>query len=215
MNVNGSLISTATVIANGTVNFGGTTGTSVLNRFLSALNIGSFATVSVTPSVHPLTPTVLRPAVLSFGTGASLNLTNNELITPGTETAAKAAILAGQVFTNAPGGVLGYMNAGGGNFEIRFTFKGDANLDGTVNTTDFTALANNFNQAGRFWATGDFNFDGTVNALDFNAVATNFGLTLAGPDLDLTTLVPEPASLSLLLLTLLARRPRRKIASNA
>jgi hypothetical protein len=148
-----------------------------------------------------------------LGAGAALNLTNNELITFGTEANAKAAIQAGQVITTSPGGVLGYMNAGGGNFEIRFTFRGDANLDGSVNTTDFIALANNFNQTGRFWASGDFNFDGTVNALDFNAVATNFGLTLGGPDLDLTTLVPEPASLGLLLLLAISPRHRRKSLS--
>jgi autotransporter-associated beta strand protein len=66
---------------------------------------------------------------------------------------------------------------------VMYTYFGDANLDGQVNTDDFNALATNFNGAGT-WVSGDFNYDGIVNALDFNAVATNFGspvLTAAAP----------------------------------
>ncbi len=63
---------------------------------------------------------------------------------------------------------------------MRFTLAGDANLDGVVNTTDFMALAGNFNGTGKFWSAGDFNYDAKVNALDFNAVATNFGGNVGG-----------------------------------
>ena len=64
---------------------------------------------------------------------------------------------------------------------VRYTVIGDANLDGQISTSDFMALATNFNQAAATWGGGDFNFDGTVNALDFNAVATNFGTVLPAP----------------------------------
>jgi hypothetical protein len=53
----------------------------------------------------------------------------------------------------------------------------DANLDGVVNTVDFTVLAGDFNKTGMGWMGGDFTGDGKVNALDFNSLATNFGQT--------------------------------------
>ena len=52
---------------------------------------------------------------------------------------------------------------------------GDANDDAQVDTTDFTTMAQNFNQSSQSFSQGDFNGDGNVNALDFNALATNFG----------------------------------------
>ena len=58
---------------------------------------------------------------------------------------------------------------------LRYTYTGDANLDGSVNVSDFNMLAANFGKTGQFWTSGDFNYDGTVNALDLNAVATNRG----------------------------------------
>jgi hypothetical protein len=60
--------------------------------------------------------------------------------------------------------------------QVRYSYFGDANLDGTVNTADFTSLASNFGSATTPWAQGDFNYDGKVNSLDFNAIATNFGV---------------------------------------
>ena len=60
---------------------------------------------------------------------------------------------------------------------MKYTYAGDANLDGSVNSLDFNALATNFGTSDNLWFNGDFNYDGTVNSLDFNALATNFGGT--------------------------------------
>ena len=62
--------------------------------------------------------------------------------------------------------------------------KGDANLDGVVNTADFTAMAAQFGGTGRRWNQGDFNYNGVVNALDFNSLATNFGKPAPAAPLD-------------------------------
>ncbi len=64
-----------------------------------------------------------------------------------------------------------------GVLRVRSTFAGDFNLDGTVNTLDFTIMAANFNKSGIEFPQCDANFDGVVNVLDFNAVASNFGQT--------------------------------------
>ncbi len=77
------------------------------------------------------------------------------------------------------------------------TYYGDANMDGVVNTADFTILANNFGATSAVWGTGDFNYDGKVNALDFNSIATNFGASPLSFAPTLGSLVPEPAAVGL------------------
>ena len=94
---------------------------------------------------------------------------------------------------------------------MRYTWSGDANLDGLVNALDFNALASNFGGAsGKLWNQGDFNYDGVTNTLDFNALASNFNVPLlASPPLG--TLVPEPIGLPLAMLLMggCRRRLRR------
>jgi hypothetical protein len=54
---------------------------------------------------------------------------------------------------------------------VKFTYNGDANLDGAVNFDDFNKFlagyANPETNPAR-WFTGDFNYDGAVNFDDFN-----------------------------------------------
>jgi hypothetical protein len=90
---------------------------------------------------------------------------------------------------------------------IGFTLKGDATLDGTVNSLDFNAFASGYGQATE-WYRGDFNYDGKVNTQDFNYLAGNFGRTAAAPVLG--AVVPEPASSLMLALLPLARLARRR-----
>jgi hypothetical protein len=101
---------------------------------------------------------------------------------------------------------IGGPNPGGNNILLSYTLLGDADINGSVDSGDFNALANNFNQSGKLWVDGDFNYDGIINALDFNAIATNYG---ASPASALGTLVPEPASLVFLLASSLLITRRR------
>src|SRR5204863_4394189 len=57
---------------------------------------------------------------------------------------------------------------------IKYVRYGDADLNGTVDTIDFNALAVNFSRSGKVWADGDFNYSGTVDTIDFNLLASNF-----------------------------------------
>jgi hypothetical protein len=89
-----------------------------------------------------------------------------------------------------------------------FALLADANYDNQVNSADFTAVAQNFNKPNGDWSKGDFNGDGGTNAMDFNAVAKNFGLNTTQA-FAMQSVVPEPASLSLLALSFIAARRRR------
>ncbi len=77
---------------------------------------------------------------------------------------------------------------------VTAALPGDANLDGNVNSFDFTALAGNFGGTGKTWATGDFNGDGTTNSFDFTTLAANFGTHFPAPPAaaPLGAAVPEP-----------------------
>jgi len=86
---------------------------------------------------------------------------------------------------------------------IKFTFSGDANLDGQVDTTDLGALASHW-QTMSVWTGGDFTYDGFVDVADLGLLASNWqagnGNPL-NPSLDAALasvglsgiVVPEPA----------------------
>lgn len=59
---------------------------------------------------------------------------------------------------------------------------GDANLDGTVDLTDLTILAINFEtpMETRRWRKADFNNDGLTNLTDLTILAINFGSSISG-----------------------------------
>lgn len=95
---------------------------------------------------------------------------------------------------------------------LRYTYTGDANLDGMVNAMDFGALAGNFGSAtGKIWIQGDFNYDGVVNSLDFAALASNFDLSMptSADASALASFVPEPSLLACAFLALLGAKRNR------
>ena len=130
------------------------------------------------------------------------------------------AFNAGQLHTSLPADPrhgIGWIDNNSTAVNVGYTYFGDANVDGKVDTSDFMALAQHFGMTSAIWSQGDFNYDGVVNALDFNYIATNFGAAPipAPPALGtpvLGSLVPEPTSFGLLALaaTALASRRRRR-----
>jgi autotransporter-associated beta strand protein len=119
-------------------------------------------------------------------------------------------------------------------FEIKYTLLGDANLDGTVNGSDFSILAANFGLGRLNWDQGNFLYGSSVNGSDFAVLAHNFGQGSSGADAtvsqaDITALdafaaanglsmptfaaVPEPVSAGVLALGavgMLGRRRRKQ-----
>lgn len=93
------------------------------------------------------------------------------------------------------------------------SIPGDANLDGLVDSADYTIWADNYTGeggTGKTWITGDFNFDGSVDSADYTIWADHYGAAADFPMIP----VPEPASSGLLLAALMAtvahRKPARK-----
>jgi hypothetical protein len=180
---------------------------------------------------------------LNIAAGGSLDLTNNSFVNDysgpvGTLASDTAAMIHdGRIFSSLadPAHALGYAdNATLGlttfngqsvdpsSILIRFTFGGDANLDGKVDVTDLGALATNW-QTSNVWAGGDFNYDGFVDVTDLGALATNWqagvGSTLDFDDaLAAVGLggvsVPEPATTAITLAEFVVfvrrRRPLRR-----
>jgi hypothetical protein len=64
---------------------------------------------------------------------------------------------------------------------VKYTWYGDANLDGQVDVTDLGRLATNWQLSSRRWTQGDFNYDLTVNVTDLGQLATNWQLGVGNP----------------------------------
>jgi autotransporter-associated beta strand protein len=94
---------------------------------------------------------------------------------------------------------------------VKYTYAGDANLDGKVDIGDLGLLAGAWQQAGKVWFDGDFTYNGTVDIGDLGLLAGNWqkgvssGQLLVSFDAAMAqfaafdgVVVPEPASLALL-----------------
>ena len=206
---NGLLNSSVKIYTAGTFNVPGNTSGSPLPLSTGTITLDTGGSLTIGHSASTGEPVQVMAGAVEFigdSTG-KIDLTNNQLETTNDQNTTRLQLQFNNLITSTPGGTLGYRDTGDGHTQIQFALGGDADLGGTVDTTDFMTMAQNFGATGVFWTQGDFNYDGTVNALDFNELASNFGKALPAPALG--TLVPEPISASLLLLPLLARRRRR------
>jgi hypothetical protein len=105
---------------------------------------------------------------------------------------------------------------------VKYTFGGDATLDGAVTIADLGVLAANWQQSDRAWYQGDFNYDGEVTIADLGILAANWQAGAGGSSMSFEeamamfdvfngVVVPEPAAAGMLLFGLgaLGRRRRR------
>ncbi len=112
---------------------------------------------------------------------------------------------------------------------IKYTYYGDANLDGQVDGSDYTRIDSAFGGTATGWFNGDFNYDGKIDGSDYTLIDNAFNTqgnnlstsAVVSPSTNLepspasgsTTAVPEPtglASFALAANVLLAKRRRSK-----
>jgi len=150
------------------------------------------------------------------------------------------ALTAVAVVNNDDGGGGAFFDSFGGKsvtnktILARYTYWGDANLDGVINADDYALTDSGYfsNIVDGGWLFGDFNYDGVVNADDYALLDSAYfanGAPLsagglaplsggsASPSAGLaaggTSAVPEPASLALVGIGaagMLLRRKKRK-----
>jgi hypothetical protein len=73
---------------------------------------------------------------------------------------------------------------------VKFTWNGDANIDGVVNADDYFQIDSGFISQKGGWYNGDFNYDGVVNADDYFQIDSAF-IGQSGP---LSASQPEAAA---------------------
>ena len=205
---------TSTVNVNsGTLTFaadmGGTIG-------LGNLSVANGAIAVITPTTTN-SPTMLSLSTLAVGTTGQLDVANNQVLINYGSGTTPISTIAGWIDTGYASGAwngygiissiartnpnygLGYADSAdagdpaglpSGQIKIMYTLLGDANLDGTVNSEDFTLFSENLSDAVvAGWDRGDFNYDGLVNSEDFTLLSDNLNLAaqIAAPGLTQAT----------------------------
>ncbi|MCY2953648.1 MAG: PEP-CTERM sorting domain-containing protein, partial [Planctomycetota bacterium] len=105
------------------------------------------------------------------------------------------------------------LSVGANSILVKFTWNGDANLDGIINADDYFQIDSGFISQKKGWYNGDLNYDGVVNADDYFLIDSAF-IGQSGPlsaGHSRASAVPEPGALGLLLAgaaTLITRRRR-------
>ena len=95
---------------------------------------------------------------------------------------------------------------------VKYTWNGDANLDGVVNADDYFLIDSGYITQKRGWYNGDFNYDGMVNADDYFLIDSGFiGQTGVLSGRRMVAAVPEPGALTVLAAGALGLMTRRRI----
>ena len=114
---------------------------------------------------------------------------------------------------------------GPGDVLVKYTYYGDANLDGKVDGQDYGRIDAGYLSGGTQtgWYNGDFNYDGRVDGSDYTLIDNGFdkqagnlstataGLTAAGTDE--VAAVPEPAGIAVVAVSIGVLRCRRRRAN--
>jgi autotransporter-associated beta strand protein len=155
----------------------------------------------------PIAPTITSLVITSPG---SVDLTNDDLVidyaSASPLSAVRLMLADARLFSSlaTPTTRIGYSD-NSNSMLLKYTYAGDANLDGQVDVTDLGSLATNW-QAPGIWTSGDFNYDGFIDVTDLGLLATTWQLGVGSPlAVSLTdalasvglsaTSVPEPATI--------------------
>jgi dockerin type I repeat protein len=182
-------------------------GSGITAQTLAALNLGPEATVSLASAASHADRTVLVVGNLTESSTSVLDLQKNDMIVQAGNLSTitrwlKTGLNAPKGYWNGKGiisssaaGDTRYLTTLGAelsnvssfdgvgtsptNVLVKYTYYGDANLDGVVNGADYQQIDNGFGLHLTGWANGDFNYDGVVNGSDFSLLDNTFNSTNA------------------------------------
>jgi hypothetical protein len=77
---------------------------------------------------------------------------------------------------------------------IKYTYYGDANLDGAVDGSDYSRIDNGYLSHLSGWSNGDFNYDGSINGSDYTLIDNAFNTQGASLAASVAGRVPGPGT---------------------
>ena len=227
----GDLIDSGTLVIS--VRAAGTTAASNLS-VLKSLNLNPGGLIDLNNNdllIHTTDPLIVQAALQ---TGYSGGTWNGATGIRSTAAAASSLYTLGSLYNATATGVailtkFDGITAVARDELIKFTYYGDATLDGKVDGSDFSRLDSAYlsNQNGTTlftgWYNGDFNYDGVINGADYTLIDNSFNAQgaqlLAGVASSVASSttpvqVPEPAGLigiGMIVTSLLRRRSSRQL----
>jgi len=180
--VSGALPDGAVKIAGGTLRLGTNTGNptvSSLSISSGEMDIGNNTLFITYGSSDPIS-TIAGYVKTGYNSG---NWNGTGIISSGARTTTNG-LEYGVGWADGKDNVVSGLNSG--TIELKYTLLGDANLDGTVNGSDFSIMAANFGTGATNWDQGNFLYTSSVNGTDFSALAANFGAGTSGADGEVT-----------------------------
>jgi guanyl-specific ribonuclease Sa len=78
------------------------------------------------------------------------------------------------VLASTSAGTFDGQSTAAGNVLVKYTYFGDANLDGRVDGDDYSEIDNGFNTNLTGWSNGDFDYSNSVNASDYLLIDNTF-----------------------------------------
>ncbi len=151
----------------------------------SSLSIGSGGRMNLTdndmildysPGSSPIA--TVQSLLLS---GSNNGLWNGSGIITSSGNAGILGIGYGEASDVAPGGTFSGQPVDATAVVLKFTYYGDADLNGQVDISDLGRLATNWQQSSRRWTAGDFNHDSSVDISDLGTLATNWQAGVGNP----------------------------------
>jgi hypothetical protein len=107
-------------------------------------------------------------------------------IVSSSDTSAVTGIGVAEASDAAPGYTFDGISVDATAVLVKFTYAGDANLDGKINIDDYGHIDTSIGVGRTGWFNGDFNYDGQINIDDYGIIDVNIGTQ--GPPL-----APTPA----------------------
>jgi autotransporter-associated beta strand protein len=210
------------VLVLGNLEFGGTSG-----NWAGSLNLGNNDLVVQDGNAASLTSQVAQGynsggAIWNSGTGIKSLAAAND-------TAHLTALgVIQNSATGLPGGpvvrtTFDNYNSSSSDVLIKYTYYGDANLSGNVDSADYTLIDNGYLNQLSGWYNGDFNYDGLVNGSDYTLIDNAFNVQGAqlSAQVAISTAqinpevssVPEPVGLGGFVAVAALLRRRRRIVT--